>query len=548
VSQETKPSAAPAHPAWITLACFLAALLTLLPQLGWEGWPQNHERLSLFERAEGFRLAYAAGDWLPLWTPFCHHGHGSPWPFFYHRLFNTVSGSLAWVLGSSYRAVQVTLLLCLFTGASGTAALLRRLGARPGVQVLAALLLCLSPYTYTDWLIRGAGAEFAAMMLYPWLLWASLRLFTEGRGGWRLGLVLVLMFYAHTVMFLYAFVTVALAALFTLARQGPRAMLRGMAEAGGLVLVLCAPYALLLVRLGKHFYTEVLGIYLPEREYRPPLLYLWDTDFRWGQQWQELSPEVGPVVLAGLVVLLPVALAARGSLAGRGMALGFFGLAALPYALLQLPLATPFYQSVPFASLLQFPWRLLAFLTPLAVLALSLVVEALLARGGWRRDLALSTGVLALSGGVQLGWKAMQPQYEHMARPAIEAHLAALDRPWSSLEFLPHALPVHGVPPRSAFLRFSEGCQRAEAEPPAALQGPFHFERITLRVSSTAGCAVAFNQFDTPFLALETGEGATRLPMRDATLAVQLPAGEQSLTLRRRGFWELLWSELRRGT
>ncbi|WP_257462197.1 glycosyltransferase family protein [Archangium lipolyticum] len=533
----------------ISLACLGMAIAAVLPFFGFDGWPNNHEGLSIFERAEGFRRAYAAGDFFPLWTPFCHNGHGSPWPFFYHRLFNTLSGGLAWLVGSAYRGVQLALVLVLFVGASGMAAAARALGASARVQVLAAFLVCFSQYAFFDWLIRSATAELSAMMLYPWLLWACMRLHSEGRGGWVVGLVLAALFYAHTVMFLYAFLTLAVALGLMLAKQGWRPTLIATGQAALVVLVLCAPYALLILRLEKFFNTDALGIYTPEKEFAPLSRYLWDNEFHWGRQWKGITPEIGRALLAGLAVLGGVALASRDGLRSRGTGLTFLLLSAAIYAVLQVPLSLPFYQVVPFARLLQFPWRLVGYLTPLLVLVLCVLVEDAFQRGGWKRKLALGVVGLAIFTDVRLGWKATHPRYESTPRMELEGHLAMLDRPWSALEYFPRSMVATGMPPPAAFLSH-ENCDGLKVKPVRAFHEPVHFGRISLSVSSPGGCTVHFNQFTTPFLAVEASGPARFVTTRAGTLDIQLPAGEHQVELRRRGFLELLAREFlpRKGT
>jgi hypothetical protein len=536
------PTTAPRALLATTAACLGVAIAAVLPLLGFDGWPDNHEGLSIFERAEGFRRAFAAGDFFPLWTPFCHNGHGSPWPFFYHRLFTTVSGGLGWMLGSTYRGVQLALVALLFVGATGAAAAARRLGASSRVQVLAAFLLCFSPYAFFDWLVRGATAELSAMMIYPWVLWACLRLLSEGRGGWVAGLLFSLLFYAHTVMFLFALPTFALALAFVRARQGWRPALVAAGQAALPVLVLCAPYAVLMVRLGKHFNTGALAMFSPEKEFVPLGRYFWDSRFHWGMQWRGVTPELGPALLAGILVLAAVALVSRERLLRGRSALGFLSLTAALYALLQVPLAAPFYRAVPFASLLQFPWRLVGFLTSLAVLVWCVLVDDALRRSGRRRGLALAMMGLAAGAGLVLGWKATHPRYEATSRAALEAHIARLDDPWSGNEYLPQAVIRAGIAPAMPFLSH-EGCERLTAEPALALEGPLHFERLTLSISSPQGCAVHFNQYTTPFLAAEAAGPVRFLTTPVGTLDIQLPPGEHRVELRRRGFLELFRRE-----
>ena len=531
---------------WVPLACLGVALVAPLPLFELDGWPFNHEGFSVSERAEAFRRAYAAGDFFPLWTPFCHNGHGSPWPFFYHRLFSTLSGGLAWGLGSAFRGVQLSLVLVLFVGALGMAAVARRLGVSPRLQVLAAFLFCFSPYAYLDWVVRGAAAELCAMMLYPSLLWACLRLRDEGRGGWWVGLVLAGLFYAHTVMFLYAFFTLAVALVLMRSRWGWRPTLVATGQAALVVLVLCAPYAVLMVRLEKHFNPGALASWTPDREYVRLARYFWDRKFHWGKQWEGITPELGRAVSIGLLVLGGVRLASRRGPRSQGPAWTFLLVSAALYAVLQLPVSALFYRAVPFASLLQFPWRLVAFLTPLLVLVLCLLVEDTAEQGGWKQRLSWAVVGLTVFTGLWLGWRATHPRYSVADRAGIEAELAALDRPWSGNEYLPRSAVEGGVPPPAAFLA-QDGCERLDAEPREALSGALHFDRITLWVASSQGCAVRFNQFVTPFVAAEADTSARLITTPAGTLEVQLPAGEHQVVLRRRGLFELLARHLRPG-
>jgi hypothetical protein len=359
------------------------------------------------------------------------------------------------------------------------------------------------------------------------------------------GLALTSLFYAHTVMFLYAFLTVALALGFMLAKRGWRATLLATGQAALVVLVLCAPYAVLMLRLQEYFNTDALGVFSPEREFVPLTRYFWDNEFRWGRRWQGVTPELGRALLAGLVVLGGGALASRDGNRSRGTVLAFLSLTATVYAVLQLPLSGPFYRMVPMAYLLQFPWRLVGFLTPLLVFVLCVLVEDSLQRGGWKRRLALGVAGVAVLTGVRLGWKATHPLYGSTPRTEIERQLAGLDRPWSGNEYLPRTVLAAGLPPPAPFL-FHENCAQLKVEPVQASHEPIHFGRITLSVSSPEGCTVHFNQFLTPFLAAEANGPVRFLLTRAGTLDIQLPAGEHRVELRRRGFLELLARELLR--
>src|SRR5450759_5959192 len=138
-----------------------ASLLACSRILVLPGWPENHEGVAFFQRVEIFRRAFADGNLLPLWTPLAENGYGSPFPFFYHRLFNSLAGAVALATGSAYTAVKVVIPLLLFTGALGLRQALFAMGLGEFHAVSGGLLLVFSNYAHTDWDVRGGVAEVA---------------------------------------------------------------------------------------------------------------------------------------------------------------------------------------------------------------------------------------------------------------------------------------------------------------------------------------------------------------------------------------------------
>src|SRR5664280_2088136 len=206
----------------------LASLLACSRILVLGGWPDNHDGVACFQKVEIFRRAFADGNLMPLWTPLAENGYGSPFPFFYHRLFNTLAGAVALATGSAYTAVKIVIPLLLFLGALGMRRALLTMGLGPFHAVSGALLLVFSNYAYTDWYVRGAFGEFAAFMLVPWLTFAALGVVRgTPRAGWGLGAVLSLIFFAQSTIFVFAFalVLVAFAGALVLSQDWRRALL-----------------------------------------------------------------------------------------------------------------------------------------------------------------------------------------------------------------------------------------------------------------------------------------------------------------------------------
>lgn len=134
---------------------------------------------------------------MPVWTSIDAGGFGSPMPLMYHKLFYAIAGVVALGTGTMKGAVVTTLALFLMVGATGVFQAVRELGASRLATAVGGCSLIAASYTVTNWLVRGAVAEFAAAMLVPWVLLCLCRTITLGRAPAVLGLVLGLLWLSH---------------------------------------------------------------------------------------------------------------------------------------------------------------------------------------------------------------------------------------------------------------------------------------------------------------------------------------------------------------
>jgi hypothetical protein len=523
----------------------VAALLATAVVVQGEGWPHNHEGPATFQRTEWFRRAFAAGDWWPTWTPFCFNGHGSPAPFFYHRLYYTVSGALALSTSSSRTGALLALLGFLVVGGAGIAQVGRELRWPRWTASSAAVLFILAPYTITNWLVRGAMAELTAAMLVPWLLLYCFRLVRGDRVALGLGLVYTLLFYAHIVIWLYsAFVLLCFAVAALLAErrrtaEGRRApVVRSLLGAGALTVALTGFHALAVYRLGDSFNLQRFEIFHPAEQFQAPLRYLWDGSYTWGSSWRGQSVELGRGLLLSVAFLVPLALwvRARFDWWRMGPLLALLGLCAL----LQLEVSAPFYQHVPLARLLQFPWRLLTLLTAAFVVLIGeLAATVLRARRGPTAWLVTGGMACAVAFQASFALSAQRLEYGRFSRAQLAFWLTQLDGPWSSGEYLVRGFDIGSVPPRAPFLRLTD-CQLMEQAPDRDLSEPFHFGRIELVVASEGRCALHFSQFVNPFVGVEGVEREAIHPSPQGTYEVSLAPGVHRVAFERRGVLEAL--------
>lgn len=377
------------------------SLLTLAAVLVRPGWPFNHEYLSFAFRTRVWAAHLGRGDLLPIWSSEDTFGMGSPLPLFYHKLFYFLSGGLQLLTGDMKESLVLAIGILLVLGSVGLLLAAMRLGLSPGAASVLAAALPLQTYTQLDWLVRGAMAEFSACMVVPWLFWALLVLVQDRRVSPALPVSLALLALAHSVLAYVAVIPVLLAVLLVLPasdrRSGLRIVLRLAAGAAAIVL-LATPYLLAWNALRGDYGVSTLGAgsYRVAESFRPIADYFSPLPWRWGTDWKGVPLAFHPATTLFLILAAFLAVrrlvgrrlaAARGlaaapdrlslrNVCGRdGWGAGFLvGALFLLFLLLQLRASNVAYETVPGFQLIQFPWRLLAFLQVAALLLIALAV------------------------------------------------------------------------------------------------------------------------------------------------------------------------------
>ena len=372
-----------------------STLLALLPLLLQSGWPNNHEDLNWIPRILTIAQAFAHGDLFPIWDADAIHGTGHATPLLYHKLFNVVAAVGYLLSGSEKSAALLAIALFSLVGIAGLYAALRTLGWRPLAALLPALAFPHMNYAVTDYLVRGAFAEYAALALIPWIIWWCIDLLTHQRFRLIIAPLLFLTLLAHTVMAYYA-VGLLLITFVVHWMHRSAAWWRELLRPTLAVLLffaLSAPLIGLILLFSHYFFMDFYLIYLPTEHFRYPLEYLFDIGHRWGDPPERFTIQLD---LAYTLLLLTALLGYRYLRSAaftptqQRLATALGG-GLLLYGLLQLPIAAPFYLHLPGAAYLQFPWRLVAFLS-----LLTLLLAALLLRTLPRRPATLLLALAAL--------------------------------------------------------------------------------------------------------------------------------------------------------
>jgi uncharacterized membrane protein len=355
-----------------------APLLT--PAYFFEAHDAKHSIFFLVE----FNQTFCDGYWWPRWSPDFAFGYGYP-------LFNLYAplafyaAQLLHLLGLGLTpAIKTMYALATIGGGVGMYAFARRLYGSPG-GLLAAVVYMYVPFHLVEIYVRSAYAEFVSLALIPFLFLA----FTEliARPSLRrlalAGLVYGLLALTHhTSFFTFSpFLMVYLLYLiFAKSRLNLRALVtHGLyaAAAGLLGLALAAIYLLPVVAETRYIKVEqwTSGSY----SYLQHFVYFSQLfEENWGYGYagpgalDDFSYQLGLVVVVLLIYSWVTSLTTR--YANRAMTF-FFLISTLIIILLMSPLAQTVWQIIPIASLVQFPWRLLA----VTAFTMSVAAGALLA-------------------------------------------------------------------------------------------------------------------------------------------------------------------------
>lgn len=340
------------------------AALALAPALAHRGWIISHDAWILFVRAGVIAGQWRLGHLVPVWSTAVQAGYGSPSPILYNKLFSYLSG-LVLLAGAPPRAVLlVPLFAVLLLGHFGCARAVRAALGRPdlALEILAGGALLTCNYVATDWMLRGADAELAGIMVVPWLLAWGLDLVRTGRAAWTVGPLFGLLWFAHSGIALFVAPALAAAGLIALLRFGRSALLpllRCAALAIGLFVLIAAPF-LLPARpfLAYANLPAMIATMSPARTHQVFARLFHDRYWHFGDSWVGFTIQLDPVLQLALAAL-PFALLSRRT---RWAALLLFAFSVLMLAL-QLRAALPVFR-LPVLAYLQFTWRLVG---PLSV-------------------------------------------------------------------------------------------------------------------------------------------------------------------------------------
>jgi hypothetical protein len=362
------------------------SIATLYPLWSGSGWPENHEANAFILRTQVYAEHLQRFDLLPIWSNKDNNGFGSAQPLLYHKLFYHLTGAAALLVDDIKTAVLLGIFTFLLIGALGMYSLMRLLVDDRRTCVIAGVTLVCAKYTVTNWLIRGALAEFAAAMLVPWVLMYYLRALQNAKLNFGLAITLALVFLCQSVICYYMLLILLAATVFLVI--GKRIPAGFFSWRQCILLVFCflgitGPYLIALLLIGGDYDMKriITDYYQPSTHTQTLSRYFWDELWRFGKTPGGLSVQIDtpPLILmsigAGALLLKTInylshskmqltSIEKQSSTDNSILALALIGGIAF---FLQSRYAHYFYYHFPGAVFIQFPWRLLVLITPIAI-------------------------------------------------------------------------------------------------------------------------------------------------------------------------------------
>jgi hypothetical protein len=372
----------------------LVAIIGIVPPLLKPGFPPNHEDDTFVLRTMVYAKHFQFSDLVPVWSSSDNFGMGSPLPSLYHRLFYILSGFVYAVTNNSKVAIALSLIIFTAIGVCFVFLTLRSFHCSQQIAIIGASTLPFLNYSVTNWLVRGAMAEYSAMMLIPLVLYVVKKSWDRGSLYAPIGFVFGCLFLAHSVIAYYMALIFGIVLIAScLFQLLPWTFFSIKQVALSVLAFISVTWWSLLPMLYFRQRFDV-GRLLPDFlnvqfQFHSAKEYLWDSAWSWSNAPQLFTVQMDTILLLGLLTLLLMRRYSTEHIA-------IFALLAIS-VLLQNGRSWRFYNLVPGAEFIQFPWRLSALssvvllilvfigLRHLRTLALLIAVLTILPSGTWQR-------------------------------------------------------------------------------------------------------------------------------------------------------------------
>lgn len=354
-------------------------IIAVIPVFSKLGWPNNHDGILWKHRIDTYVMHLSQFDIFPIWCARDGHSMGSPDSLFYHKLFYYVAAFFYILTAKIKLAIVLSVGTFMFIGTWGVYRISSFLGTKNWTSLILAICFLFLNYTLTNWLLRGAMAEFSAMVFVPLLFLEELKLIQTKRYSHWLGITLLLLYLSHSIIGYYAIFTVVFTLIFTITKASKQEIIRLLKKISlsalsiiGIVLIYLIPMLVLMENYDSS--TIKSGEMTPFYKMVNFSRYFYDTQYKWfTEPYWDLSVQFDLPVLSIMLIALGFVLYRVKQIKISSVnkkAIGLLVVANAFFIYLQTRPSLWFYDLFPGASFIQFPWRLLTFIQVLNLVIL----------------------------------------------------------------------------------------------------------------------------------------------------------------------------------
>jgi hypothetical protein len=370
-----------------------ASIVSLLARHS--GWPIGEAWGNPLIEVQIYAAHFRHHDFFPIWSSSDAYGLGTPVLLYYQKAFFYVAAPLYMLSGSLKTALTLAIVAFLLVGAYGM-----RLAV--GTITNSRLLLLVGPvgflftnYVFTDWLVRGDLGEFSALMVVPWLLWWCLNLVRNRRASLLIIPIMVVLVDAHNAIALLSLILLTVTFVVFVLTSGVgalRAASPRLIASVVAVTIILGPMLLAELKFAKYYEPAVAVSHYGanvSKNFYSTASYFYNGSYRW------LADNPKPVtvqidfalwvpIAIGLMSLLVACLLSRRRRGHFALTRYFcvpvlllLLVTLLIYFLLQLRASLFVYDILSPLQVIDYPYRMLAFITPMALLVVMSMAEAL---------------------------------------------------------------------------------------------------------------------------------------------------------------------------
>lgn len=377
----------------LTILIFLLAVfICMIPVIFSAGWPLNHDYFGMATRTHYYAAHLSQGDLFPIWSSSDASGFGTPMLFFYHKIFFMISGFLLLIIGSVKTALIITIMLLLLVGTYGVYKCIGLFSDNYYIRVGLSLLLPFSSYAFTDWLVRGALAEFSAFMVVPYVLYWTLMFVRTGTVSYSIIPSFIILYFCHNLLAMTMLFVIFCGIVVFFSSRASREKKITAIKRGGLAFIMMAvlflPYIATFIVYSSD-YRPASAIteegFSPANHLVPLEKYFFQDGYSWLKTFGEFSVQIDysiwvSIAIIGLALILRWVRHGRQPLYRPRPEAIVIGISLAVLFFMQLWPSKAIYSSLPVLDVLQFPWRMLAIIIPLAICVLAMLLEK------WSRD------------------------------------------------------------------------------------------------------------------------------------------------------------------